>query len=65
MRILINGQEEELFVSSVEKLVESLQLVPEKIVIEHNNKILKTEEWGRTKIKENDKIEIVSFVGGG
>lgn len=33
--------------------------------IEYNGQILKKALWGDTILKENDKIEIVSFVGGG
>lgn len=35
------------------------------LVIEHNNFICPKEKWGETYIKNNDKIEIVTLVGGG
>ncbi len=33
--------------------------------IEYNGNILKKKLWGTTILKENDELEIVSFVGGG
>ena len=40
-------------------------LYPERIVVEHNLKIVPKEEWHRTMLGDNDTVEIVSFVGGG
>lgn len=34
-------------------------------VLEHNNYICSKTEWCKVKIKENDKIEIITIVGGG
>ncbi|MCB2292611.1 sulfur carrier protein ThiS [Clostridium algoriphilum] len=53
------------FGTSILALIELNKLKPEKIVIEYNYNILSQEEWTNTVIKENDKIEILSFVVGG
>jgi thiamine biosynthesis protein ThiS len=34
-------------------------------VVEHNSTLVPPEEWGSSKIKYDDVIEIISFVGGG
>lgn len=34
-------------------------------IIEHNNLICNKKNWSKRMIKNNDKIEIVSIVGGG
>lgn len=34
-------------------------------VIEYNNLISNPKEWAQLKIKSNDKIEVISIVGGG
>ncbi len=41
------------------------KLEPSQVVVEYNQKILKREYWKSTVLKEGDKLEIVSFVGGG
>ena len=66
MVIKINGRAESVEKSStIIELVSKRGLSAEKIVIEHNLRIVPTEEWAGIALKENDNIEIVSFVGGG
>ena len=66
MVIKINGKDE-----SVDNPVNLMELilvkglVPEHIVIEHNSRIVSKGEWHGTVLKEDDNVEIVSFVGGG
>ena len=66
MKLKINGKD--VSVSSKKTLGELLLekgLHPERIVVEHNLKIVPKEEWPKTTLGNNDTIEIVSFVGGG
>lgn len=66
MKIKINGKEE--FIDKAIRLSEIIlkkKLCAEKIVIEHNLSIIPKEEWQEIVLKENDSIEIISFVGGG
>jgi len=66
MKLIINDEEKDIAGAiSVKDVVDSMKLVPEKIVVELNHRILKTEEWKSSSVKDNDRIEIVSFVGGG
>ena len=34
-------------------------------IVEYNNLICNQKEWSKVKIQTNDKIEIISIVGGG
>lgn len=66
MVIKINGKNELVDKPvNLMDLVSAKGLVPERIVIEHNFRIISKDEWRGTALKENDNIEIVSFVGGG
>ncbi len=66
MNITLNGDSLNLQLgTSILTLIESKKLKSEKIVIEYNLNILNKEEWENTVIKENDEIEILSFVVGG
>ena len=51
--------------TTVKRLLESLKLTPELVVVELNLTILKREELVKTVLKENDQVEVVHFVGGG
>lgn len=66
MNIRINGTLEAIEeLSDIAALVSGKGLFADRIVVEHNQKIVPKEEWARTVVRENDSIEIVSFVGGG
>jgi sulfur carrier protein len=66
MIIRINGKNETIEKPvNLKELISSRALVPEHIVIEHNSRIVNKEEWSGIVLKENDDVEIVSFVGGG
>lgn len=66
MVITVNGKEMniEKEISLPEFLV-SLKLDPKAVVIEHNSKILRNNEWVNIFLKENDTLELIRFVGGG
>jgi len=66
MNIKINGNPVDVGdVSSITEVVNKRALAPETIVVEHNYRIVPREEWHKAALKENDNLEIVSFVGGG
>ena len=50
---------------SVEKLTKKLKIPLNKVAIELNKKILDKKKLKKIKLKNDDKIEIVHFIGGG
>ncbi|MCX8131738.1 MAG: sulfur carrier protein ThiS [Clostridia bacterium] len=66
MNITVNGKCEEI--QETLKLLDFLEakgLDPKKVVVEYNNEIIKREDWGSVWLKDNDKLEVLRFVGGG
>lgn len=66
MIVRINGkeyafEEEVPFLSVLEKF----KIKKEAVAVELNRKILPKSRYNETIIKDGDKIEIVTFVGGG
>jgi len=51
--------------TTVTQLLETLKIVPERVVVEVNLTILKRAEHPTTTLKDGDQVEIVHFVGGG
>ncbi len=47
------------------QLFKQLDLSPERVVIELNQKILQTTDNLDTELREGDQLEIIQFVGGG
>ena len=66
MQITVNGERRDVTGPlTIEGLLQSLQLDPRLVVVEHNRKILKRPELSLTAIQPEDQLEIVRIVGGG
>jgi len=66
MMVCVNGAHRELPKGvSVRALIESFELKQESVVIELNQKVVDRRQYQDTRLKENDVLEIVQFVGGG
>lgn len=62
----INGQEYALTkVMSLQELLEEQGYRSSLVAVELNGAIVKRSEYGSTMLTAEDKLEIVSFVGGG
>ena len=65
MTVKVNGQDRPLpDASSVLDLLKQSNLSPDKVAIELNRRLLRSEKYAQP-LKEGDDIEIVTFVGGG
>jgi len=66
MILRINGEEENVVkCDNLLELVNAKRLKEDRIVVEHNYKIVPKEHWHEVSLNKKDNIEIVSFVGGG
>lgn len=66
MRVYLNGESKEIADSStLLDLVNELDLPSSRIAIELNRNVVRRRVWEETRLNENDRIEIVHFVGGG
>ncbi|RPJ79747.1 MAG: sulfur carrier protein ThiS [Deltaproteobacteria bacterium] len=66
MIITVNGKPEELSgPTSLMEFLQSREIRAERVVIELNQDIVEKKDLTDIMIKENDKLEIVRFVGGG
>ncbi len=66
MHLLINGDEKTFDEPlSLAGLIEQLGMKGDRVAVELNREIVARAEWTRTDLKDNDRLEIVHFVGGG
>jgi len=67
VRIQINGEQREFPQSSLSlnELLDTLSLPPQRIAVELNKRIVPRSHWEKTTLEDGDQIEIVHFVGGG
>ncbi len=65
-KIQLNGKKLKIYKNlSIKDLIKKYKLNENKIAIELNGTILPKQRYKIKKIKNNDKIEIVQFIGGG
>lgn len=64
--MIVNGREEILAEGlPLRDFIHSKGLVPEAYVFMLNDRVLARDELDRIFLKENDRLEILRFVGGG
>ena len=65
MQVKVNGEDRDLpDGQTVGELIARHNLVPEKVAIELNRRLLRGDKYD-TPLKAGDEVEIVTFVGGG
>jgi len=66
LRVYVNGESREVQGNpSLAELITELDLPAARIAVEVNREVVRRSEWGSRMLQEEDKIEIVHFVGGG
>ena len=66
IKIKLNGKEKQIPENfKIDKLINDLKIPIKKVAIELNQEILDKKKLHKIKLKKNDKIEIVHFIGGG
>ena len=66
IKIRVNGKKVTYIENdSIESLIKKLKIPLNKVAIELNKKILNKKKINKIKLKNNDSIEIVHFIGGG
>lgn len=66
MRLLLNGEERDVAdVVTIADLVTALGLDARKVAVERNLEIAPRSTYADTALADGDRIEIVTFIGGG
>ncbi|GAD16988.1 sulfur carrier protein ThiS [Lentilactobacillus otakiensis] len=64
--VMVNGEQEYGVVGqTITEFLTQRSAPIENIVVEQNGNIVHRADFDTTKISENDKLELISFVGGG
>lgn len=66
LRVYVNGEPREFSDPlSLAELVTQLDLPAQRIAVELNRTVVRRSEWSTIELHDEDRIEIVHFVGGG
>lgn len=66
VEVFVNGQRQTCAPeTSLPNLLTQLGIEPRLVAVEYNGEILHRQYWPDTQIQTNDRLEIVTIVGGG
>ncbi|MBP7745948.1 MAG: sulfur carrier protein ThiS [Phycisphaerae bacterium] len=66
MQVTVNGESREMpDGASVADLVAQFDLTPERVAVEVNERLVRRATYRETALREGDRVEIVTLVGGG
>lgn len=66
MNLIINGEDRQFdSVLTISSLLVRLGMKPDRVAVELNRELVPRERWGTTQLSDDDRLEIVHFVGGG
>ncbi|MCP4969732.1 MAG: sulfur carrier protein ThiS [Arcobacter sp.] len=66
MNLIINGEEKEFTESlTLQAIISELQVEDKVMAAAVNMEIVKKEQWNNYKLQNDDKLELLQFVGGG
>lgn len=66
MQIIVNGEPRPLDRPlTVAELLDSCRLAPQRVAVEVNEQLVKRARYPQTHLRDGDRVEIVTLVGGG
>jgi thiamine biosynthesis protein ThiS len=66
MNVVINGEPRSISENTnLAQLLQILELASARVAVELNQDVIRRAHWENTVLRENDRVEIVHFVGGG
>ena len=66
MKLIINGEDRQFDSAlTISDLLERLSMKPDRVAVELNRELVPRQRWATTQLSDDDKLEIVHFVGGG
>ncbi|MCY3022661.1 MAG: sulfur carrier protein ThiS [Planctomycetota bacterium] len=66
MIVFVNSKQQEAHAgATVATLLQQLGLPEKHVAVEVNGELVTRNDWARCTLKDGDRVEVVSFVGGG
>jgi len=65
MQLVINGQPREADAENLAELLVELQLEASHVAVELNQAIVERDQFTNTRLNDQDRLEVIQFVGGG
>lgn len=64
--IYLNGEKQQIESEvKLDQLLDLFSLPKQRVAVELNRSVVRRQDWMETQISDDDRIEVVHFVGGG
>jgi thiamine biosynthesis protein ThiS len=66
LQVWVNGESRRLPAgATVADLVQQLGLRPQQVAVERNRQLVRRQDHAATRLQDGDRLEVVTFFGGG
>ncbi|REI24304.1 thiamine biosynthesis protein ThiS [Staphylococcus felis] len=66
VEVIVNGEVQTFQEhTTIQDILNHFEIEAKRIAVELNAKVVKRSEWSTTKVRPNDRLELLEFVGGG
>ncbi len=65
MKIILNGEKIDTNAKNLNELINEHKIETQVMAAAVNMEIVKKDDWNNFELKEDDKVELLKFVGGG
>lgn len=66
MKCIINGDNFTFDKTlSIQEVIQELDLDETRMIVEHNEQLIQREQFSKHKVTDDDRLELLEFVGGG
>ena len=65
MNIILNGEQTAITSQTLSAMIKEKGFNPDTVIAEVNVQLIKKDDWEQTPLVEGDRVELLSFVGGG
>ncbi|MGV3243358.1 sulfur carrier protein ThiS [Staphylococcus sp. 11261D007BR] len=66
MKVIVNGEVNEFQEgTTIQDVLTHFDIDAKRMAVEQNAAVVKRADWAHTPIRENDRLELLEFVGGG
>lgn len=65
MKLTVNGEVTQTNSKTISELLDELNIKDKVMATAINLEVVKKDNYNSTKLKENDRVEFLEFVGGG
>lgn len=64
--IVLNGEKKEIESEvTLDRLLDLFSLPKQRVAVELNKEVISRKDWEQTAVRDEDRVEVVHFVGGG